>query len=162
VQFGTVSPSTIQAPVPKLWNMRPSRQCTSPFIPPSSPSPMIIAILGALALRSLPDGAPIIPVDATPQESGIACQQFRTLSSILYSCFLTMFACTWTAVHPNLPGPSDGRIRIFGRKMWLVLVTLLAPEYILFWALMQRNAAKRLLAAAKQGPPALLNSYPHS
>jgi hypothetical protein len=64
-----------------------------------------------------------------------------------------MFACTWTAVHPNLPAPDDSKIRVFGRRMKIVLVALLAPEYILFWALMQRHAAKELVNAAKAGEP---------
>jgi hypothetical protein len=112
---------------------------------------MILALFFALSLRSLTDGAPIVPEDATPKESGVTCQQFRTISSIIYSCLLTMIACTWTAVHPNLPGPDDSKIQIFRRRMKVVLVTLIAPEYTLFWALMQRQAAQELVKAAKKG-----------
>jgi hypothetical protein len=69
-----------------------------------------------------------------------------------------MFACTWTAVHPNLPGPDDSKVRVFGGRMKIVLVALIAPEYVLFWALMQRNAAKALVAAAKAGEPSIIKS----
>jgi hypothetical protein len=37
--------------------------------------------------------------------------------------------------------------------MKIVLIALLAPEYILFWALMQRKAANALVTAAKAGEP---------
>jgi hypothetical protein len=114
---------------------------------------MLLALFFALSLRSITIGAPIIPEGATPKDSGISCQQFRTLPSIVYSCLLTMFACTWTAVHPNLPAPDDSKARVFGRRMKIVLVAILAPEYILFWALQQRKAAKELVKAAKAGEP---------
>jgi hypothetical protein len=117
---------------------------------------MLLALFFALSLRSLTEGAPIIPEGATPKDSGISCQQFRTLPSIVYSCLLTMFACTWTAVHPNLPDPDDSKRRVFGRRMKIVLVALLAPEYILFWALTQRKAAKELVKAAKAGEPSVI------
>ena len=112
---------------------------------------MILALFLALSLYNLTKGAPIIPEDATPRESGVVCQQFRTLSSIIYSCLLTIFACTWTAVHPNLPGPDDSKIQVLRRRLKIVLVTLVAPEYTLYWALMQRKAAKELVKAAKRG-----------
>ena len=117
---------------------------------------MLLAIFFALSLHSLTESAPIIPENATPKEWGITCQQFRTISSIIYSCLLTIFACTWTAVHPNLPGPNDNKFQVFGRRMKVVLVTLIAPEYTLFWALLQRRAAKELVKAAKEGE---LNPY---
>ncbi len=29
----------------------------------------------------------------------------RTTSDIVTSCLATIFACTWTAIHPNIPSP---------------------------------------------------------
>jgi hypothetical protein len=117
---------------------------------------MILLALLFYASYTPTQGAPAIPVDATPEEVAIQCQQFRTTSSIVYSCALTLFACTWTAVHPNLPGPDDSKAQIFLRRLKLVGVTLLAPEYTLFWAMLQRSNAKRIVEEAKGGE---LNIY---
>jgi hypothetical protein len=135
--------------------MKGTKQCPASLVPPSPspPSPMLLALSFALSLRDVTEGAPIIPENATPQESGITCQQFRTISSIVYSCLLTLFACTWTAVHPNLPAPDDNKIKAFWRRLKVVLVTLIAPEYTLYWALMQRQSARALVKAAKAGGP---------
>jgi hypothetical protein len=118
---------------------------------------MILVLFFAMSLRSLTEGAPIIPEDETPKDFGITCQQFRTLPSIVYSCLLTMFACMWTAVHPNLPDPDGSKVRVFGRRIKIVLIALLAPEYILYWALEQRKAAKALVKAAKAGEPSVIS-----
>jgi hypothetical protein len=112
---------------------------------------MIFLALIAQSLYSLTQGAPTIPTNATPEEVATKCQEFRTTSSIVRSCAITLFACAWTAVHPNLPGPDDSKLQIFGRRMRLVGVTLLVPEYTLYWALTQRVAASRMLKEAKDG-----------
>ncbi|OAX39393.1 hypothetical protein K503DRAFT_799686 [Rhizopogon vinicolor AM-OR11-026] len=46
----------------------------------------------------------------------------RTLSDIIWNCVATLFACTWTAIHPNIPA-------------------LFAPELIITWAAQQFSSA---------------------
>ncbi|KAF9525227.1 hypothetical protein CPB83DRAFT_796745 [Crepidotus variabilis] len=68
----------------------------------------------------------------------------RSLYSIIWSCFLTIFACTWIAVHPNVPAERDGAFRIFLRRFSIMLYLLMTPEMIILWAARQHFAAKKL------------------
>jgi hypothetical protein len=59
-----------------------------------------------------------------------------------------LFACTWTAVHPNIPGVDDGVVRNFFLRLGLMVMTLFAPEFTITWAAVQflsaRQAVKEL------------------
>ncbi|KAG2737730.1 hypothetical protein P692DRAFT_20570365 [Suillus brevipes Sb2] len=44
----------------------------------------------------------------------------RTLWDILSSCGLTLFACTWTAIHPNISGVDDGAVRVTFDRLYLM------------------------------------------
>jgi len=68
----------------------------------------------------------------------------RTLWNIVTGCLATVFACTWVSVHPNMPSPNDGRIRIFMARLELMIWALVVPEMIIFWALRQWIGARRL------------------
>ncbi|KAK0207570.1 hypothetical protein IW262DRAFT_1498575 [Armillaria fumosa] len=69
----------------------------------------------------------------------------RTLLNIIWSCSATIFACTWLAVHPNVPGRSlkrRGRLAIAIRRAKLMLLTLVAPEIVIGWAAAQWRVAR--------------------
>ena len=87
----------------------------------------------------------------------------RTLYSIVQTCLATTFACVWVAVHRNIPAPKPlpdpnskaGPIKKAARWLWSKIrdqrqpvivfsVTLLAPEWVLAWAVRQRLRAHRL------------------
>lgn len=71
----------------------------------------------------------------------------RTMWDILLSCGLTLFACTWTAIHPNIPGVNDGMVLIIFYRLCLMVVASLIPEFMTIWAIAQFCCAER---AAKQ------------
>jgi hypothetical protein len=73
------------------------------------------------------------------------CRSVRSIWSILWSCVFTLVACVWLSVHPNMPCPTEGWIRKTSRRMGLVLLAIIAPEYIAFFALKQRSRAQRIL-----------------
>ena len=76
-----------------------------------------------------------IPGFATPCRADENC---RTLWDLVWSCFLTLFACNWQAIHPNIPAPNKKRsISIFFRRIRAMLIGLLAPEMII-WAAMRQ------------------------
>ena len=74
----------------------------------------------------------------------------RTIWNIVWSCLVTIFSCTWVAVHPNVPclkkWEANGWIE---RCIWnpllsfvehclpLFICALLVPEYVLAWAIKQ-------------------------
>ncbi|KAF9471545.1 hypothetical protein BDN70DRAFT_819844, partial [Pholiota conissans] len=69
----------------------------------------------------------------------------RTVRDILISCFATIFACTWSAIHPNIPAPTDCWWTRFKRQVTTMICALVAPELITFWALEQRIAAGEIM-----------------
>lgn len=70
----------------------------------------------------------------------------RGTANILYTCFFTIYACTWTALHLNIPSrdlSSGGRL--FRKLQWMI-IAILAPEYITLTALVQRSSTVIALA----------------
>jgi hypothetical protein len=90
------------------------------------------------------DASPIPSIDNKPR-ADYSCNDInncRTISSIIWSCFSTIFLCTWVSLHPNITAARDpgvmGWLRDFAKnKLPLFLCALLAPEYILAWAIRQ-------------------------
>ena len=65
----------------------------------------------------------------------------RSIYNIIWSCLATIFACTWIAVHPNLPAPKEGELQVFLRRLAIMGYLLLAPEMVIMWASRQYLAA---------------------
>ena len=66
----------------------------------------------------------------------------RSIYNILWSCLSTIFACTWLAVHPNIPASGDSQWAILRRRVTIMGYILLIPEYVLFWAGRQYYGAR--------------------
>lgn len=75
----------------------------------------------------------------------------RSTWDILWSCVVTIFACIWVSLHPNIPGRSEGALRVALKKLELMIWAMLAPELIICWALRQWLGARRL-AKKYHGP----------
>jgi len=75
----------------------------------------------------------------------------RTVWSIIWSCLATLFACSWVAVHPNVPSVKDSEARVLGRRLATMGYMLLAPELVIYWAANQHFSAKEI-AAKYQSP----------
>jgi len=61
---------------------------------------------------------------------------FRGTMSILQSCFLTLVASIYTAIHLNVPTNRDWLSRLSEKAQW-VLLALLFPELVLYSAASQ-------------------------
>ena len=70
----------------------------------------------------------------------------RTIWSIVWSCLVTIFSCTWVAVHPNVPSPVKRNpiISFAGHRLPLFICALLVPEYVLAWAIRQFFRARQI------------------
>ena len=68
----------------------------------------------------------------------------RTIWNIIWSCLVTIFACTWVAIHPNVPSPNDSQAVIAFRRMKIVALALIAPEFMIAWSNRQRVIALKL------------------
>lgn len=76
----------------------------------------------------------------------------RTLWTIVSSSVLTVFACIYTAIHPNIPSPKDSTLHILRRRIWIMIVALFAPELIVAWTTRQWLSA-RLVTKQFKGYP---------
>ena len=47
----------------------------------------------------------------------------RSIWNIIWSCFSTIFACTWIAVHPNIPAPKDSQWAVLRRRLAIMVST---------------------------------------
>ncbi|KAG1731266.1 hypothetical protein EDB19DRAFT_1912564 [Suillus lakei] len=74
----------------------------------------------------------------------------RTLWNIISSCILTLFACIYNAIHPNIPSPKDSANRILRRRLGIMLMALIAPELIVTWAMRQRLSACQVTKQFKE------------
>lgn len=57
---------------------------------------------------------------------------------------MTIFACTWVAVHPNIPAISDTDVVIALRRTGLMVCGFIAPEIIILWAMKQWYGARKI------------------
>ncbi|KAF8950047.1 hypothetical protein BDZ97DRAFT_1934681 [Flammula alnicola] len=68
----------------------------------------------------------------------------RSIWDVLWSCFTTIFACSWVAVHPNIPGPGTTWWRLALKRLELMMWTIIAPEMMILWAMRQWFGARTL------------------
>ncbi|KAG1794773.1 uncharacterized protein HD556DRAFT_1269671 [Suillus plorans] len=66
----------------------------------------------------------------------------RSLWDIIWSCAATLFACTWSAVHPNIPGMDERKFAVYSRRLGIMMMALIAPELMVTWATIQYIAAR--------------------
>ncbi|KAJ7751593.1 hypothetical protein B0H16DRAFT_822449 [Mycena metata] len=65
----------------------------------------------------------------------------RTMFDIVWGCLATIFACTWVALHQNVPDPELGQFSLLMRKLRMMLVTIIAPELVVAFAGRQLTSA---------------------
>jgi hypothetical protein len=92
-------------------------------------------------------GAGALPIPAIDQSTSSSnddpCHR-RTTWSIVWSCCATIFACTWVALQPNIPGPDETSLTIILRRVKLMMMALIAPELLVVWAMRQWLVSSRL------------------
>ncbi|KAG2103428.1 uncharacterized protein F5147DRAFT_838537 [Suillus discolor] len=68
----------------------------------------------------------------------------RTLWTIISSSVLTLFACTYSAIHPNIPNPKDSYTGIQMRRLGIIIRALIPPELMVTWAMRQLFSANQV------------------
>lgn len=89
-------------------------------------------------------GALSQPTKTAAQAACIDITHCRTISAIILSCFATIAACAWVAVHRNVADPRSGVIRVNLDRIAITIWALLVPEYIIGWAARQWLTARRI------------------
>ncbi|PVI00805.1 hypothetical protein DM02DRAFT_671697, partial [Periconia macrospinosa] len=79
---------------------------------------------------------------------------------IVWSCATTIFACTWSIQHLNVPGPHDGTIRKLLRSCKWMVITILFPEFILVHAFFELAMAIQATELVKERTSRKVAEYP--
>lgn len=73
------------------------------------------------------------PRDLDPSDALDPCSA-RTVPEVLWSCLAIM---TWVSVHTNVPLLDETDYSVIKRRVFLMLLALIAPELLLLWVLKQ-------------------------
>ena len=105
---------------------------------------MFLILLLLYLVRSASHAAPISIVlselsisDPSSSPPACTCTEQRSIWSIVWSCFATLFDCSWLSVHPNIPAPREKSWRIKLQRVEYMAWTILAPELVIYWAMRQ-------------------------
>ncbi|KAF9470317.1 hypothetical protein BDN70DRAFT_998971 [Pholiota conissans] len=111
---------------------------------------MLIILLFFSLFRTL-QGVPLSSPTNPPNDFSTFCLRDaeshfgqRTVNDIIISCFVTIFACTWSAIHPNIPAPTDCWWTRFKRQVTTMICALVTPELMTYFAIRQRLAAREI------------------
>jgi hypothetical protein len=81
---------------------------------------------------------------------------YRGTWGVLYSCTITLGLCVYTAIHLNIPPLDEKRFWFYLRKTKWVIITVFAPEVVLYtawWQWYMARAISRKLNAIVRLPP---------
>ncbi|MCJ1378129.1 hypothetical protein MMC17_001225 [Xylographa soralifera] len=93
------------------------------------------------------DGSP----NSTEFVSGwVSSPDGRGTFDIIQSCLFTIFLCTWSALHLNLPAKNERHLYHILRKVKWMIQTLLGPEFIVWLAVGQRFEASDSVCKFKE------------
>ena len=99
----------------------------------------LIPQTGDVALSMSGDAMEILPRGITQ-----GADEQRSLLSIFWSCMATITACTWIAIHPNIPDPNLSMVAVATQRLRITIYALLAPEVVIMWAMRQWYGARRI------------------
>jgi hypothetical protein len=74
----------------------------------------------------------------------------RGTAGLIYNCLFTIFLCTWTAYHPDVPGPTWSWMKRFWKRLDMMMLFIYLPEAMIYAAMNELNAAIVLKEIAKQ------------
>jgi hypothetical protein len=69
---------------------------------------------------------------------------------ILWTCIVTIFLSTWSAICLNVPEPGDTLWTHLKRKTWITFISVMGPEYLLGFALGEWQSAQVSVARFKE------------
>ena len=77
----------------------------------------------------------------------------RTVWDTLWSCLATTFAVTWVSVHPNVPWLEETSWMVLKRRIFLMVLALLAPEVMIVWSFKQWRGAVMIKEIVNKARP---------
>jgi hypothetical protein len=74
---------------------------------------------------------------------------YRSISDIVWSCIVTIFACTWLSVHPNVCGTDTTWTQRIKHRISLMLWGIAAPEFLVIFAYRQWKGSRNITRAVQ-------------
>ena len=71
-----------------------------------------------------------LPIPESAIETPPGHDDLNHYKTIIWSCLVTIFACTWTALHMNVPGANEPSSSVFWRHAKVAMLALVAPELV--------------------------------
>ena len=103
-----------------------------------------IVLLGLVCLRTASATSTQNATDSSERVHGWVSQpNGRGTFDILWSALVTIFLCTWTSLHLNVPSPKEKYWQRCVRKFRWMLTAIIAPEFIVGFATGQKVEARR-------------------
>jgi hypothetical protein len=115
---------------------------TQPLITPT----MLVAALLLHTMLSSQFLAMAAPIQLFPRADSLEGAPFdtnyRSTADIVWSCIVTVFACTWLSVHPNVSGFNSSWIERMKHRLYLMIWGISAPEFLVIFAYRQWRGSK--------------------
>lgn len=92
-------------------------------------------------------GFPLVAGSPGQSATSIESQESRhTLEQIIWSCFATIFACMWIAVHPSVPNKlTSSRWPPLKRCAIMMASAIVTPEFMVLWAIREKLIAVKII-----------------
>ncbi|OCL10949.1 hypothetical protein AOQ84DRAFT_273340, partial [Glonium stellatum] len=74
----------------------------------------------------------------------------RGTAGLLWSCLFTIFICTWSALHMNVPADNDSTMEIFLHKLRYMVIGVFTPELISMLAYSDLRDAHTIVTAVNR------------
>ena len=114
---------------------------------------------GASATPITDAGPPIYDAPILIRDDSTCADAGRTVWDILWSCLATTFAVTWVSVHPNVPFLEETNWMVLKRRIFLMVLALLAPEVMIMWAFKQWKGAVMIADMINKAKPESCMSF---
>ena len=107
-------------------------------------------------MNQMGDSAANATPPTNPPYSWVGEPKQRTSFGILSFCFSTLIICVWSTVHFNVPRKRLTNTRRFFIQAAWMLIALLAPEVLLYFAIEERIDAGFLMKKVREYHPELV------
>lgn len=98
---------------------------------------------------TLPESQPQSQAASTLTHGWISSPNTRGTFDIIWTCFFTIFVCTFTVLHLNVPAATDSHTQILLRKIKWMTFSIVIPELVTACAFAQYVAARKSVEAMR-------------
>ncbi|KIJ52505.1 hypothetical protein M422DRAFT_223053 [Sphaerobolus stellatus SS14] len=109
---------------------------------------LVVSLLQVQGIPTSPtSNATALSPSSTISETCSSDDPGRNIWGIIWSCLVTIFTCTWVAVHPDVPNPKEKRQskwRAFRLRLLITFLAIIAPESVVYTAAREWQHARKI------------------